>query len=153
LPDYLPGDFAALNFKVMAVEHPEIALAFDFRNVNRQAAAAELRQVEAALRQLQRNSLADPKMVASLNEHGVKLRLALNSPEILRRAAQEVARRAQAVPRSIDAEATADRESVAAAVRSAGGRVAVEPAPQLGTMSNNELRKWTRDNFGFDPLL
>jgi hypothetical protein len=61
LPDYLPGDFAALNFKVMAVEHPEIALAFDFRNVNRQAAAAELRQVEAALRQLQRNSLADPR--------------------------------------------------------------------------------------------
>lgn len=51
--------------------------------------------------------------------------------------------------RKVDSEATADRDAVAAAVRGASTKVAAEPAPRLGEMSDNELRNYTYKNFGF----
>jgi len=153
LPDYLPPDYAAIHLKAAAAENSMLALAFDYRNVDRNAVGVELRRVEIALSQLQRDPYANPQRVASLNAYGQRLNVAYHSQQILRQAEREVIRRAQAVPLPIDADATADKLAVVAAIRGASAKVAVEPPPQLGTMSNNELRKWTRDNFGFDPLL
>jgi hypothetical protein len=153
LPDYLPDDYAAIHLKAAAATNPTLALAFDYRNADRNAVGVELRRVEIALSQAQRNPYADPKVVASLNAYGQRLTVAYNSAAILRQAERAVIKRAQAVPRPIDSDATADKLAVVAAIRGASAKAAVEPPPQLGTMSNNELRKWTRDNFGFDPLL
>jgi hypothetical protein len=153
LPAHIPEDYAAINFKAMAAERPEIALAFDLRYVDPRAASVELNRVQIALGLLQRDPLADPNRITALTQYAQRLNLARNSAAILRAARQEVIKRAERLRPPLDEAASADREAVAASVRSAGGRVAVEPAPQLGTMSNNELRKWTRDNFGYDPLL
>jgi len=152
LPAHVPEDYAAINFKAMAAERPEIVLAFDLRHVDPRAANAEMLKVQHILGQLRRDPYADSNRVPALEQYGYRLNLARNSAAILRAARQEVIKRAERLRPPLDEAATADREAVAASVRSAGGKVAVEPAPQLGTMSN-ELRKWTRDNFGYDPLL
>ena len=47
-----------------------------------------------------------------------------------------------------DPVATGDRELVAQSVRGASNKVAAEPAPKLGEMSDAELRKYTKQ-FGF----
>lgn len=47
-----------------------------------------------------------------------------------------------------DKEATGDRELVAQSVRGASTKVAAEPAPKLGEMTDAELRKYTKQ-FGF----
>jgi hypothetical protein len=52
----------------------------------------------------------------------------------------------------IDSEATSVKEAVSFAVKGAGGKVAPEPPPNLGRMTNNELNRWSRDNFGFDAI-
>ena len=49
----------------------------------------------------------------------------------------------------IDPDATADHAAVAQAVRGASTRVAAEPPPDLSRMSNAELARFTRDNYGF----
>ena len=49
----------------------------------------------------------------------------------------------------IDRGVTEDRVAVAASLRGASTKVATEPAPKLGAMSDAELRKYTRENFGF----
>lgn len=51
----------------------------------------------------------------------------------------------------VDDTATADREAVAAAMRGASTKVAAEPAPKFGHMSNAEYRKSIREQYGFDP--
>jgi hypothetical protein len=56
---------------------------------------------------------------------------------------------AEARATAIDPLATEDREAVVFAVRSAGGRVAAEPLPQFGNMSDKEFGKYTREHFGF----
>jgi hypothetical protein len=152
LPAYLPDDYASVHFKAMAAENFTLALAFDYRNVDRNAVGIELRKVQIALAQLSRDPYANPQRVASLNAYGARLNVAYHSQQILRQAEREVIKRAQAVPRPIDAEATADKESVAAAVRSAGGKVAVEPPPNLGQLTDRQFREWGRQNVGFDPV-
>lgn len=52
----------------------------------------------------------------------------------------------------VDETATADREAVAQAVRGASTtKVAAEPAPKFGGMSNAAYRKYVIENHGFDP--
>jgi hypothetical protein len=48
-----------------------------------------------------------------------------------------------------DLTATADHDAVVAAVRGASAKVAAEPPPNFGNMSDSELRKYTREHFGF----
>ncbi len=52
-----------------------------------------------------------------------------------------------------DANLTADRDAVTAAVKGASSstKVSTEPAPKLGRMSNAEYRRHVIDNYGFDP--
>jgi hypothetical protein len=50
---------------------------------------------------------------------------------------------------TIDENATVDREAVTAAIRGASAKVAAEPAPDFGRMSDGELREYNRKNFGF----
>jgi hypothetical protein len=52
----------------------------------------------------------------------------------------------------VDETATADHEAVAQAVRGAStNKVATEPAPKFGRMSNAEFRKYAIEQYGFDP--
>jgi hypothetical protein len=153
LPAWVPDDYSEIVLKSIAAERPEIALAFDLRHVDPRAANVELLKVESALIQLRRDPYADPNMVAALEQYGYRLNLARNSAAILRAVRQEVIRRAERLRPPIDEAASADRESVIAAMRSAGGKVQPDPPPNLSNMTNTELRRWTRDNYGYDPLL
>jgi hypothetical protein len=118
LPAFLPDDYSETHLKAMAAENFALALAFDYRNVDRNAVGIELRKVQLALAQLSRDPYANPQRVASLNAYGERLNVAYHSQQILRQAEREVIKRAQAVPPPIDEAATADRESVVAAMRS-----------------------------------
>jgi hypothetical protein len=149
LPSHLPEDFAVTALKSMAVDRPELVLAFDTRHVDRRAVAAELRQVEAALFWQQRNpSAADPGYAAQLQQYRGQLNVALHGREILNRAVREVVQRGQA-HRPIDPEATEMHDVVAAAVRGASGKASPEPPPNFGQMSDRQLREYTKTNFGF----
>jgi hypothetical protein len=152
LPAHVPEDYAAINFKAMAAERPEIALAFDLRHVDPRAASVELNRVQIALGLLQRDPLADPNRITALTQYAQQLNLARNSAAILRAARQEVIKRAERLRPPLDEAATADREAVAASVRSAGGKVAPEPPPNLSNMTDRQFREWGRQNVGFDPV-
>jgi hypothetical protein len=152
LPDFLPDDYAETHLKAAAAENPTLALAFDYRNVDRNAVAVELRKVEIALSQLQRDPYADPQKVASLVQYGQRLTVAYNSAAILRQAERAVIKRAQAVRPPIDPDASADRALVAQSVRSAAGKVAPDPMPNLGQLTDKQFREWGRQNVGFDPV-
>jgi hypothetical protein len=60
---------------------------------------------------------------------------------------RQLAKKAGSLP---DRNATDDREAVAAAVRGASAKAAVEPAPNFGAMTDAELRKYNREHFGFE---
>jgi hypothetical protein len=53
--------------------------------------------------------------------------------------------------RRFEAESEIDHEAVAQAVRNSGGKIPADPPPNLGRMSNNELRRHVLDNYGYDP--
>jgi hypothetical protein len=149
LPSNLPDDFAVTALKSMAVDRPELVLAFDTRHLDRRAVAAELRQVEAALFWQQRNpNAADPGYAAQLQQYRGQLNVALHGREILNRAVREVVQRGQA-HRPIDETATADHDAVVFAMRGAGGKAPVEAPPNFANMSDRELKKYTREHYGF----
>jgi hypothetical protein len=58
---------------------------------------------------------------------------------------------AKTFSRAPDAEATADRNAVAAAVRGASGRAPPEPKPNYGRLSDAEFRREVREKYGYDP--
>jgi hypothetical protein len=149
LPDNFPGDYATTALKSMAMDHPELVLAFDARHANRAAIDRELRQVEQTLSQLQRNpNGADPQQIAELTQYGRRLGCMLNSREILKRATRAVIKSAES-HRPIDPDATAEHDAVAAAVRGSSGKASPEPPPNFGNMSDAELRRYTKQNYGF----
>jgi hypothetical protein len=148
LPGHLPGDFAETQLLAAAINNPDLQQAFDFRSVDRRAAEVEMRKVEVELQRLSRDPAADPQQIANLQQYGYRVGLALNSREILRRAIRDVERRGLAHT-VIDETATADHDAVAAAVRGASGKAQPEPPPNFGNMSDAELRKYTKENFGF----
>lgn len=84
------------------------------------------------------NRQANPKQFAKIEQ------------ELQRQYAEKFERRAS---RKVDAGVTEDRIAVAAAVRGASStKVApAEPSPELGKLSNSQLRKHVMDNYGFDP--
>jgi hypothetical protein len=149
LPDHLPTDYAETQLLAAAVNNPVLQQAFDFRNVDRRAVDRELRQVETVLAHFQRNpSAAAPGQVEQLTQHSFRLGLVLNSKEILRRATHDIVKRGRSHTQ-IDEQATADHDAVAASVRGASGKAQPEPPPNFGAMSDAELRKYTKQNFGF----
>jgi hypothetical protein len=148
LPDHLPPDYAATQLMAMAVQNPALVAAFDLRHVDRRAADTELRKVEAELARLSRDPVANQQQIANLQRYGYQVGLALNSREILRRAVRAVEKRGQE-HRPIDETATALHDQVAAAVRGASGKAQPEPPPNFGSMSDSELREYTREHFGF----
>jgi hypothetical protein len=144
LPSHLPPDYAAAALKSMAVDHPELVLAFDYRGADPRAVAQELRQI-----QMQMNHPATlPAQREMLQQHAQRLNIALHSKSILRRAMIEIRDRAES-HRPIDEQATADHDAVAAAVRGRSGTAPAEPPPNFGAMSDADLRKYTREHFGF----
>jgi hypothetical protein len=144
----LPDDFVRTQLLALATQNPNLVAAFDLRNSDRRAVDTELRRVEGVLQQLGRNPAADQQQVANLQQYSYRLGLALNSREILRRAIREVERRGQA-HKPIDETVSALHDAVAAAVRGASGKASPEPPPNFGAMSDAQLRKYTKENFGF----
>jgi hypothetical protein len=148
LPEHLPGDYAQTQLLAMAATNPDLTAAFDLRHVDRRAVDAELRKVESALAQVQRDPAADQAKVAALVQYGYRLGLALNAQEIIRRATAGIVKRGKA-HNPIDAEATVDRELVAQTVRGAGGKIEPEPPPNFGNMSDKQFERYTREHYGY----
>jgi hypothetical protein len=149
LPDHLPSDYAETQLLAAAINNPTLQAAFDYRNCDRRAVDRELRQAEAALAHFARNpQAAAPQQVEWLTQHSRQLGLALNSQAILNRAVRDVIKRAES-HKPLDETATADHDAVAASVRGASGKASPEPPPNFGNMSDAELRRYTKTNFGF----
>jgi hypothetical protein len=148
LPEHLPGDYAQTQLLALAATNPDLIAAFDLRHVDRRAVDAELRKVESALAQAQRNPSTDQAKVAALVQYGRRLGLALNAQEIIRRATAGIVKRGKA-HNPIDAEATVDRELVAQTVRGAGGKIEPEPPPNFGNMSDKQFERYTREHYGY----
>jgi DNA repair exonuclease SbcCD ATPase subunit len=143
LPSHLPPDYAAAALKSMALDRPELVLAFDYRGADPRAVAQELRQIQM---QLSHTSL--PAARSQLEQYAQHLNIAINSKSILRRAMIEIREHAESY-RPIDSDASADHDAVAAAVRGASGKASPDPPPNFGNMTDAQLRKYTKENFGF----
>jgi hypothetical protein len=147
LPD-LPGDYVRSQLLAMAVENPNLVHAFDLRHTDRRAAEVEMRKVEVELQRLSRDPVANQQQIVAVQRYGYQVGLALNSREILRRAVFEVEKRGRS-HKPVDLDATADHDAVAAAVRGSSGKASPEPPPNFGAMSDAELRRFTKQNYGF----
>jgi hypothetical protein len=142
LPEHLPPDYAETQLMAEAAKNPELVFAWGHRDVDRRAVDAELRKVESALAQLERNPSGNQQKIAALYEYGYRLGLAFNSKEIICNLSRDIVKRGSA-HKPIDPEATADRAAIAAAVRDGRGAIETkEPPPSLGKMSDDEFRKY-----------
>jgi hypothetical protein len=144
LPDHLPSDYAETQLLAAAINNPTLQAAFDYRSVDPRLAAQELRQVEMQLN----HAATLPAQREMLQQHAQRLNIALHSKAILRRAMIEIRDRAES-HRPLDPIATAEHDAVAAAVRGASGKASPEPPPNFGAMSDAELRRFTKQNYGF----
>jgi hypothetical protein len=144
LPDHLPSDYAETQLLAAAINNPTLQAAFDYRSVDPRLAAQELRQVEMQLN----HAATLPAQREMLQQHAQRLNIAINSKSILRRAMIEIRDRAES-HRPLDPYATADHDAVAAAVRGRSGTAPAEPPPNFGAMSDADLRRYTREHFGF----
>jgi hypothetical protein len=149
VPDYMPSDYYRSEMIAMAATDPrlEIAIRAQHMNVNQTAVRVELDKVNAALKRAAHDPVADPRVIPGLQQLKWQLEISYHARTILKQTEAAIIAKAQSRP-PIDVEATLDREAVTFAVRSAGGKIAAEPAPNLGQMSDNELREYTRQ-FGF----
>jgi hypothetical protein len=156
MPEWVPDGYAELKLKALAHD-PTIAAAFDYRNVDRAAANLELQKVQAALAHLQSNPTAlallqqsNPTRVQELQQYANKLNIAVNSAAILRKATLDIIREAEKLPPPIDPDATAWRNEISWAVKSASAKRIAEPPPAFGRMTDNEFRDWKRNNLGWE---
>jgi hypothetical protein len=148
LPEYLPPDYVATQLMALAAQNPNLVAAFDLRHTDRRAAEVEMRKVEVELQRLSRDPVANQQQIAAVQRYGYQIGLALNSREILRRAIFAVEKRGRA-HRPVDPDATADHDAVAAAVRGSSGKASPEPPPNFGNMTDKELARFTKQNYGF----
>jgi hypothetical protein len=138
--------FARRELLSMSVENPALVEAWKYRHITaeqRQAADREFQQLEVLYARAQQAG-DDPRKaqaMAALERRGQELGLMMNAHTILNSAWRDVRNRAKSVAPPISEEATAWRAEVAAAVRSAGGRVE-DPPPKLGNLSDQEYRKY-----------
>jgi hypothetical protein len=148
--------FARTNLLALAVERPELEAAWRYRNLTneqRRAADLEFKQIEALYAQAQR-APDDPRKaeaLAQMERRGQELGLMMNARTMLNNAWRDVVKRAEKVKPMLDEDATQTHLDVAAAVRGAStSKMPAEPPPNLGTMSDQELRRYTREHFGFE---
>lgn len=129
---------------------PVVATAWDLRNVDRGSARFEFQKVQVMLASLQRANAADPR-IAELQQYSNRLAIAVESPNILRRATRAILEEANKLPSPIDPDATQIRADVAWAVKSASAKRMPEPPPDFGKMDSNEYRKTVKSLYGYDP--
>jgi hypothetical protein len=137
--------------KLRALAHDQtIALAWDLRNTDRDAAKQELLKVQWELMQLQQNPTADQKRVQELQQYGARLDIAIHANAILRKARLDIINSAAKLPPPIDEEVSGWRSEIAASMRGASMPVDFkEPPSNFGSMSDAEFREFTRRNYGF----
>jgi hypothetical protein len=114
--------------------NPEIALAWDTRNIDPKAAAVDLAHVQHALNQLKGNPDADPKQVQELNKLAYQLDIAARSPAILRQCRNQILAEAKKLAPPIDPDATQARDNVAWAVKQAQRGDIPEPPTNWGRL-------------------
>jgi hypothetical protein len=148
MPSHVPPDYAELALTKLAANEPLLRLAWDFRNSNPAALAAERDHVHALMIQIQINPNADQGQLAGLKDRAEQLSVAMNAREILAEARTKLLRDAKAVPKPIDDDLSRDHEMIVQAIRGAGGKVRAEPPPNYGAMSDQEFTAAKRQ-FGF----
>jgi hypothetical protein len=145
----VPEDYARTQLLAMAAQDQNLQAAWHYRNLtdaDRRAADLALKQLEDLYQRAQQapNDPRKAAALAALERRGWELGFALNARAILNKAWRDVAHRARAVKPPIDADATADRNAVAAAVRDAHGKVEPSRPPDLSNASNKELNDYTK---------
>jgi hypothetical protein len=149
MPSHVPPDYTRAKLEALA-HNPEVALAWDLRNVDRRAAHLELAKVQVTLGRLPEGTT--PQQIVELQNYAARLNIAINSHAILRKATHGILNDARKIPLPIDEEATANREMVAQALRGASSPVDFkEPPIEWGKLSGPDGRREVFKQFGFDP--
>jgi hypothetical protein len=142
-----PEDFAEKWLYAEAAQDPVLRTAWDARKENPDQLKAQYFRAENILLALRNNPRADPNQVAQVEQYCQTIAIALESPRIL------AAARARCVEaagkfRPVDEQITADVAMVTASMKGASAKMSHEPAPHFGSMSDRELKDYTRQ-FGF----
>jgi hypothetical protein len=152
----VPDDYARTLLLSMAAENPALEQAWRYRNLTaeqRRAADLEFKQIEALYAQAQR-APDDPRKaqaLAQMERRGQELGLMMNARTMLNQAWRDVVKRAEKVKPMLDEDATQTHLDVAAAVRGASTtKMPQDPPPNFGSMTDAELRRYTREHFGFE---
>jgi len=153
---HAPDDYARSQLLALAMERPELQVAWKYRDLTgaqRQAVEREFRQLEQKYRYAQTtpDSPEKAQALAEMERRGQELAFVYGAQKMLNDARNEIRTRAGKLRPPIDEEATADRNAVAQAVRESGSGRAVPPEPpiQWGRLTENEFRNLTREKFGF----
>jgi hypothetical protein len=96
---------------------------------------------------LKTSPFANPQQIAQLEQWGRQLQVAVYSRQILAQAQDFIIKKAN-MRKPVDPDLTADHALIVQSVRSAGAKASVDPPPNLGKMSDRELREYT-SQFGF----
>ena len=145
LPSWVPEDYATL--KLAALAHDQtVAQAFDYRNVDKAAAKAELMKAQLVLSAFQRAN--NNEGIGKVQEYIGKLNVAINSQAILRQARLNILNEANKLPPPIDQAATELKAEIAWNMKSQGKKIA-EPPPNFGRMTDQEFRDWKLSNLGW----
>jgi hypothetical protein len=150
----VPEDFARTQLLAAMVERPQLRAVWSYRSLTNE----QLQQADREFRSLERQyneTLREPdspqkqQLLGQIYRRGERLGLMMNAKTIANQVIRDVIERSNKVQGPIDAEATQSRMEVAAAVRGASSKVPAELPPNFGTMTDNELRNYTKINYGF----
>jgi hypothetical protein len=147
---HVPDGWTKLMMDSFA-HNPEIALAWDTRNIDPKAAAVDLAHVQHALNQLKGNPGADPKQVQELNRLAYQLDICVRSPAILRQCRNQILAEAKKLKPPIDEQVTADVAGLTQYIRDGQAAHVPDPPTNWGRLSGKEFREKVIRDHGFDP--
>jgi hypothetical protein len=149
LPGNMPAGYAERWMTAEGMRNQELADAWDHRHVGEERAKAE---IGLAQHFIERELAGGAPRLAEIEQAKAwmsKMGAALACKQILADAQRRMVKEANEI-REVDPDITADVHAVRHYLRSASvGKVAAEPPPAFGQMSEAEFKRHTRENYGF----
>jgi hypothetical protein len=149
LPGNMPAGYAERWMTAEGMRNQELADAWDHRHVGEERAKAEIGLAQNFIERELAGGAPRLAEIEQAKKWMVTMGAAMASKQILADAQRRMIKEANEI-REFDPDATADRAAIAHYMRSASqGKVAAEPPPAFGQMSESEFKRHTRENYGF----
>jgi hypothetical protein len=149
LPGHMPPGWAERWMTAEGMKNQELADAWDHRHVGEERAKAEIGLAQDFIARELASRTPRLAEIEAAKRHMFAMGAAMSSKAILADATRRMVKEANEI-RQVDETVTADVAAVSHYLKNASvGKVAAEPAPWLGGLSEAEFKRHTRENYGF----